>query len=139
MGLDWANDFYNCIHLDIVSNNNSDCVVALIRSVGCLTLAKSDGSGFDWDTLWSCWRTQPPPIQHAWMFGNSGLLFHLKDAMENYPKEVQDEMFGHAPKDVQKYFGYTSKKTLKAKTKKKPTHNQEYRSYLLDKIRGISA
>jgi hypothetical protein len=96
---------------------------------------KSDGSGFDWDTLWSVWRNQPSNMQNAWMFGKGGLLPALKDAMVNYPKDVQDEMFGHAPKDVQKYFGYVSKESL---NKKKPAYNENYRSALLDKIRGLT-
>ena len=103
-------------------------------------MAKSDsGSGFDWDTMWSCWRTQPSNMQRAWMFGKGGLLFHLKDAMENYPKEVQDEMFGHAPEDVQKYFGYVSKDVRNAPKPAKKNYNDQYRSQLLDKIRGITA
>lgn len=100
-------------------------------------MAKTEGNGFDWDTLWSVWRTQVPSIRQAWMFGKGGLYLHLKGAMENYPKEVQDEMFSHAPADVQKYFGYMSKEALKAKSSKKPARI-EYRSPLLDKIRGTT-
>jgi hypothetical protein len=96
---------------------------------------KSDGSGFDWDTLWAAWRAQPLEIQRLWMAGENGLAKALKETMERYPKDVQDEMFGHAPKDVQKYFGYVSKESL---NKKKPAYNENYRSALLEKIRGLS-
>lgn len=101
---------------------------------------KSDGSGFDWSTMWSIFRTLPDETKKAWMQGihrQNGLSYHLKDAMENYDKDVQDEMFEHAPIEIQKHFGYTSKE-MKA-GKKKSAHNDEYTSYLLNKIRGISA
>ena len=99
---------------------------------------KSDGSGFDWDTLWSVWRNQPSNMQNAWMFGKGGLLPALKDVMVNYPKDVQDEMFAHAPNDVKKYFGYKSKDDTSAKGKTQKSYNDEYRSALLEKIRGLA-
>jgi hypothetical protein len=62
--------------------------------------------GFEWIQLWSAWRTQTPEIQRGWMMGLGGLKTHLEDFMKNYPRDVQDEVFGHAPSDVCKVFGY---------------------------------
>jgi hypothetical protein len=103
---------------------------------------KSDGAGFDWSTMWSIFRTLPDDMKKAWMFGvhrQVGLSFYLKDAMENYDKSVQDEMLEHAPIEVQKHFGYVSKESKAAQAgKKKPAYNENYRSPLLDKIRGLA-
>jgi hypothetical protein len=102
-------------------------------------MAKSEGSGFEWDTLWSAWRGQPIEIKRQWMSGENGLAKALKEIMERYTKAVQDEVFGFAPEDIQKYFGYVDKEAREAKAKQKSGHNTEYRSALLDKIRGIQA
>ena len=66
----------------------------------------ADGKYFEWDSLWSAWRTQPVEIQRWWMMGLGGLKPNLEDFMANYPRQVQDEVFSHAPKDVQAVFGY---------------------------------
>jgi hypothetical protein len=100
---------------------------------------ESSDTTFTWSTMWSAWRNQPPHIQSAWMFGKGGLHEPLKDALVNCTKDVQDEMFAHAPDDVRKYFGYESKEDKAAKVKPKKSYNDEYRSQLLDKIRGITA
>ena len=68
-------------------------------------MAKDD-NGFAWDTMWAAWRGQPTNIQRAWMMGQGGLYPHLQDAMERYPKRVQDDIFEFAPLEVQKHFGY---------------------------------
>ena len=106
-------------------------------------MAKSDsGSGFEWSTMWSIFRTIPDDLKRAWMFGihkQLGLVYHLKDAMENYDKDVQDEMLEHAPIEVQQYFGYVTKDVRNAPKPAKRAYNDKYRSQLLDKIRGITA
>jgi hypothetical protein len=102
---------------------------------------KSEGSGFAWSTMWSIFRTLPDDMKKAWMFGvqrQVGLSFYLKDAMENYDKSVQDEMFEHAPIEVQKHFGYVSKDVRNAPKPVKKAYNENYRSALLDKIRGLA-
>ena len=100
---------------------------------------ESNDTTFTWSTMWSSWRNQPASIQRAWMFGKGGLHEPLKDALVNCTKDVQDEMFAHAPEDVRKYFGYVSKEDAKAKVAPKKSYNDEYRSALLDKIMGIKA
>jgi hypothetical protein len=103
---------------------------------------KSEGSGFAWSTMWSIFRTLPDDLKKAWMFGihrQVGLSSHLKDVMDNYNKAVQDEIFEHAPIEIQKHFGYVSKEAKAAQAgKKKPAYNENYRSALLDKIRGLA-
>ena len=75
-------------------------------------MAKSnDGGAWEWVSLWAAWRTQPLYIQQGWMTGKDthgciGLKPILQDFMDNFPKEVQDDVFKFAPADVQKYFGY---------------------------------
>lgn len=101
---------------------------------------ESNDTTFTWSTMWSSWRIQPAHIQSAWMFGKGGLHEPLKDALLNCTKDVQDEMFAHAPDDVRKYFGYVSKEEAQQKAKtKKSTYNNQFRSELLDKIKGITA
>lgn len=100
---------------------------------------ESNDTTFTWSTMWSAWRSQPAYIQRAWMLGKGGLHGVLMDALLNCTKDVQDEMFAHAPEDVRKYFGYVSKEDAKAKVQPKKSYNDEYRSALLDKIMGIKA
>ena len=89
-----------------------------------------------WSSMWSSFRTQPDFVKRWWM---KELLPHLKDAMANCTKDVQDEMFAHAPADVRKYFGYVSKDEAKAKVQPKKLYNDEYTSDLMNKIMGIKA
>lgn len=100
---------------------------------------ESNDTTFTWSTMWSSWRNQPASIQKAWMFGKGGLHEPLKDAMTTCTKDVQDEMFAHAPNDVKKYFGYVSKEDAKAKAQPKKSYNDDIRSDLLNKIMGIKA
>ena len=74
-------------------------------------MAKADGVGFEWDTMWAAFKGQPLYIQQGWMtgkdtHGTKGLLPVLTEIMERYPKRIQDEVFEFAPPDVQRYFGY---------------------------------
>lgn len=102
-------------------------------------MAKSSDSEttLAWSTMWSAWRSQPASIQNMWMFGKNGLCEHLKVIMVDYTDEVKEEVFSHAPKDVQKYFGYKPKVT--GKVAKKSTYNENYRSQLLEQLRGMKA
>lgn len=68
--------------------------------------ATANPDGFSWVQVWAAYRKQAPEIQYAWIYGYGGMEEALLDAMQNYPKDVQDEILGFAPAEIQKDFGY---------------------------------
>ena len=79
--------------------------------------SKTQTDGFGWDELWAGFSSQPLYIQQEWMLGlregaskkyrSEGLQIILTNIMNNSSQKVKDEVFEFAPKDVQKYFGYS--------------------------------
>ena len=91
-------------------------------------MANKDGDGFAWSQMWVAWRKQPTNIQKLWMVWKinpltgeeTGLKQVLTEIMEIETRDVQNDVFGHAPKDVQENFGYVPKVEEKKEMKKSP-------------------
>ena len=100
-------------------------------------MAKSESNDIilGWSTMWSSFRSQPDYVKKWWM---KELSPHLKDAMKNCTDDVQEDMLRHAPIEVQKCFGYVSKDVRNAPKPAKKIYNDQYRSDLLNKIRGTT-